>query len=358
MSVFDSADFDNHEQVVFFSDKKTGLRAIVALHSTVLGPATGGCRMWNYATEQEAITDVLRLSRGMSYKNALADLGLGGGKSVIIGDAKKDKTPELMKAFGRCIERLGGHYISAEDVGIEVEDMEHAATETRFVVGLEKGDAASGDPSPFTAHGIFFGIKAAVKHRLGKDRLDGIRVIVQGLGHVGYKLCSELHEAGAKLTVTDINQNRIDTAVANFGAKAVALDAIIGEEGDVFAPCAMGAILNDENILKLNVPIVAGAANNQLERDFHGEELRRLGILYAPDYVINAGGITNVANEVHGRKTTEQAGMKKVEEIYGTLLEIFQAADKAGKPTSRVADEIAEARINAARKLHPKPLVP
>lgn len=349
MSVFSSTDFDNHEQIVFFSDKETGLRAIVAIHSTVLGPAVGGCRMWDYASDEEALTDVLRLSKGMSYKNALADLGLGGGKSVIIGDSKTDKTPELMRAFGRAIDRLGGYYITAEDVGINVEDIEAAGEETKFVAGLNKGVAASGDPSPFTAHGVFSGLRAAVKHRLGTTDLKGLRVNVQGLGHVGYNLCRELHDAGAVLTVTDINTDNVDRVVSEFGATAVAPDDIIGVEGDVFAPCAMGGILNDENILNLRVPVIAGAANNQLERDFHGEEMRRLGILYAPDYVINAGGIINVANEIHGQTVTDEIGMKKVEELYDTLLEIFKAAEKAGKPTSQVADEIAQKRIEAAR---------
>ncbi len=349
MSVFSAPDFDNHEQVVFFSDKHSGLRAIVAVHSTALGPAVGGCRMWNYASEEEAVKDVLRLSRGMSYKNAMAKLGLGGGKSVIIGDSKKDKTPELMKTFGRAIDRLGGIYITAEDVGISVEDMQLAATETKYVAGLNTGEAASGDPSPFTAHGVFHGIKAAVKHRLGKDKLDGLRVVVQGLGHVGYNLCRELHEAGAMLVVTDIHEGNVDRVVKEFGALSVHVDDILKQEGDVLAPCALGAILNDETIPHLNVPIVAGASNNQLARAKNGEDLRARGILYAPDYVINAGGIIQVANEVHGRKTTPEGGMCKVEEIEGTLLEVFAEAEREGLPTSEVADAIAERRIAAGK---------
>lgn len=349
MSVFSAPDFDNHEQVVFFSDKKSGLKAIVAVHSTALGPAVGGCRMWNYPSEEEAVKDVLRLSRGMSYKNAMAKLGLGGGKSVIIADSKKDKTPELMKTFGRAIDRLGGLYITAEDVGISVEDMQLVGTETKWVAGLDTGEAASGDPSPFTAHGVFHGIKAAVKHRLGKDSLEGLRVIVQGLGHVGYNLCKELHEAGAKLVVTDIHQGNVDRVVKEFGANRVHVDDILRQEGDVLAPCALGAILNDETIPHLNVPIVAGASNNQLARAEHGEDLRARGILYAPDYVINAGGIIQVANEVHGRKTTHEDGMCKVEEIEETLLEVFAEADREGLPTSEVADTIAERRIAAGK---------
>jgi len=349
MSVYTAADYDNHEQVVFFSDKDTGLKAIVAVHSTAMGPAVGGCRMWKYDTEQEAIEDVLRLSRGMSYKNAMADLGLGGGKSVIIADPHTDKSPELFRAFGRCIDRLGGHYITAEDVGIDVADMQTVATQTKFVAGLMTGDHPSGDPSPFTAHGVFYGIKAAVEHRLGKKSLKGLTINVQGVGHVGYNLCRELHAAGVKLVVTDIEQENIDRAVKEFGAKAVDPEAIYEQEGDVFAPCALGAILNDHTVLKLKVPVVAGPANNQLKRDHHGDELRRLGILYAPDYVINAGGIIQVANEVHGRDSNVKEGMKKVEEVYDTLMEVFKEADEEGKPTNLIADTIARRRIEAAR---------
>lgn len=349
MSVFSAPDFDNHEQVVFFSDDKTGLKAIVAIHSTALGPAVGGCRMWNYATEQDAIEDVLRLSKGMSYKNAMAKLGLGGGKSVIIADSKKDKTPALMEAFGRGIDRLGGFYITAEDVGITVEDMHLVGTQTKWVAGLETGEAASGDPSPFTAHGVFHGIKAAVKHRLQKDKLEGLRIIVQGLGHVGYNLSKELHEAGATLVVTDIHQENVDRVVKEFGAHAVHVDDILKQEGDVLAPCAMGAILNDDTIPHLNVPIIAGASNNQLARAKNGEDLRALGILYAPDYVINAGGIIQVANEVHGRKSNHIDGMCKVEEIEDTLLEVFTEAESKGLPTNEVADAIAERRIAAGK---------
>lgn len=349
MSVFSAPDFDNHEQVVFFSDSKTGLKAIVAIHSTALGPAVGGCRMWNYATEQDAVKDVLRLSRGMSYKNAMANLGLGGGKSVIIADSKKDKTPEMMQAFGRGIDRLGGFYITAEDVGITVEDIHLVGTQTKWVAGLETGAAAAGDPSPFTAHGVFHGIKAAVKHRLGKDSLEGLRIIVQGLGHVGYNLSKELHEAGATLVVTDIEKANVDRVIKEFGARSVHVDDILKQEGDVLAPCALGAILNDETIPHLNVPIVAGAANNQLARAENGEDLRARGILYAPDYVINAGGIIQVANEVHGRQSTVEGGMSKVEEIEGTLLEVFAEAETKGLPTNKVADAIAERRIAAGK---------
>ncbi|MCK5576272.1 MAG: Glu/Leu/Phe/Val dehydrogenase [Sphingomonadales bacterium] len=350
MSVFSTEAFRDHEQVVFASDPETGLRAIIAVHSTALGPAVGGCRMWNYASEDDAIRDVLRLSRGMSYKNAMADLGLGGGKSVIIGDSAKDKTPELMRAFGRAVDQLGGRYLSAEDVGISVEDIEIAGTQTKYVAGLNKGEAASGDPSPFTAHGVFFGIKASVMHRLGKADLGGVKVAVQGLGHVGYTLCKELHEAGADLIVTDINTQNINRVVEDFGATAVATDDIVGQDVDVYAPCALGATVNDDSIDSIKAPIIAGAANNVLMEDRHGEILRQRGVLYAPDYVINGGGIINVANEVHGRVVSAEDGMKNVENIYNTLTEIFKVSDKTGRTTNAIADEMAEARIKAGRE--------
>lgn len=350
MTLFSNASFDNHEQVMFVSDPETGLKAIIAVHSTALGPAVGGCRMWDYKSDEEAIRDVLRLSRGMSYKNAMADLGIGGGKSVIIGDAKTQKTPELMRSFGRYIDSIGGRYITAEDVGISVADMEEVRKTTQYVAGLESGDMATGDPSPYTAHGVFMGIKAAVQHRLGQDNLNGLTVSVQGVGHVGYYLCKELKEAGANLIVADINEQNIKNVVDATGAKVVDTNEIIAQEVDVFAPCALGAIINDETIPTLKTNVIAGAANNQLQEVRHGEVLRQKGILYAPDYVINAGGIMNVANEVHRRPITPEQGMKNVERIFDTLMEVFDKAQKEDRPTGIVADEIAEARIAAARK--------
>jgi leucine dehydrogenase len=352
MSVFTAPDFDNHEKVAFFSDPDSGLKAIIAIHSTVLGPAVGGCRMWKYKSEQDAINDVLRLSRGMSYKNAMADLGLGGGKSVIYGDSHTDKTPTLFRAFGRAVESMGGKYITAEDVGIDVADLQIVKTETEHVAGLAEGRAAaSGDPSPYTAHGVFYGIKAAVEFRMKKKDLEGVNVNVQGVGHVGYPLCKELHAAGAVLTITDIHKEHVERAVREFGATAVGLDEIYAAEGDVFAPCALGAILNDDTIPKLKVKIIAGSANNQLAKNgVHGEELRKRGILYCPDYVINAGGIINVANEVHGRVVKPAEGMKKVEELYGVLMEVFTRAETTGQATAIVADHIAEQKIQAAKK--------
>ena len=349
MSVFSCEAFDNHERVLFCSDKDSGLRAIIAVHSTVLGPGAGGCRMWQYASEEDAISDVLRLSRGMSYKNALANLGLGGGKAIIIGDAKSQKSPELMRAFGRSVESLSGLYITAEDVGMSVEDMEQVATQTRWVAGLARGNAASGDPSPFTAHGVFCGIRASVMHLNGSDDLKGLRVSIQGLGKVGYNLCRELYDAGAELIVSDIHAAHVEPVVKEFGATAVAVDALIGQDVDVFAPCALGAVINDETIPQLKAKIVAGAANNQLAETRHGEALRQRGILYAPDYLINAGGIMNVANEIRGVPITFEAGMSAVEVVYDTLLEIYAAAEQQGRPTSEIADEMAKARIDAAK---------
>lgn len=349
MSIFSSESFDDHEQVLFCSDKDTGLKAIIAIHSTAIGPGVGGCRMWQYASEEEAIGDVLRLSRGMSYKNALANLGLGGAKAIIIGDSRSQKSPELMKAFGRYVDSLSGRYITAEDVGMTVEDMEYVATQTKWVAGLVRGEAASGDPSPFTAHGVFCGIRASIKHVSGSDDLNGVRVAVQGLGNVGYNLCRELHNAGAELVVTDIHDNHIERVVKEFGAETVAIDAIIGQDVDVFAPCALGAIINDDTIPLLKAKIIAGAANNQLAETRHGEALRQLGILYAPDYLINAGGIMNVANEIKGVPITFDAGMNAVEVVYDALLEIYAKADQEGRPTSKIADELAQARIGAAK---------
>lgn len=350
MGVFSAEAFDNHEVVAFGNDAETGLRSIIAVHSTALGPAAGGCRMWPYAGEDEAIRDVLRLARGMSYKNAMAGLNLGGGKAVIIGDSRKHKTPELMRAFGRFVDTLGGKYITAEDVGMSVADMEVVAGETKYVGGLTTGQFASGDPSPLTAHGVFVGIRAAVRHKLGRDDLEGLTVAVQGVGHVGYKLCKMLHQAGAKLIVADIYPDLVEQAAKELGAVAVAVDEILSQGADVVAPCALGAILDDASIPKIKAAIVAGAANNQLARDEHGEALRQRGILYAPDYVINAGGIINIAFEVEGVKPTRQEAEKRVETIYGTLLEVFEKADAEGRPTHEVADAVARARIAAAHE--------
>ncbi|WP_269531562.1 Glu/Leu/Phe/Val dehydrogenase dimerization domain-containing protein [Chitinimonas sp. BJYL2] len=337
--VFDSPDFDAHEQVVFVSEPKAGLKAIIAVHSTTLGPAMGGCRMWPYASEQEAATDVLRLSRGMSYKNAVAGLPIGGGKSVIIGNPKTDKTPALFEALGEALERLHGRYVTAEDVGTSPADMAHVATRTRHVAGL--GD--SGDPSPYTALGCFVGAQAAVKHALGRDSLEGLVVALQGLGHVGFDYARRLHEAGAKLVVADIDAGRLEQARTQFGAEVVPVDSIYDVAADIYAPCALGATLNPATLARLKVKIVAGAANNQLATADIGEALRARGVLYSPDFVINAGGIIKVCYEHLGQPEAEVEG--HVREIGDTLREVFERAQREQLPTSVVADRIAEARF-------------
>lgn len=345
--VFDAPDFDNHELVLFGRDPHSGLRSIIAVHDTTMGPACGGCRMWPYATEDAALTDVLRLSRGMSYKNVMAGLPLGGGKSVLIGNPKTDKTEDLFRAFGRVVESLGGRYIAAEDVGISVADVANIGKETRHVAGLAHGAAASGDPSPFTAYGVYLGIKAAVRHRLGTDSLKGLRIAVQGVGNVGGNLCDRLAADGAQLVVGDIFADQARRIADRHGATIVDPARIHAADVDVFAPCALGAILNDTTLPELKAKVVAGGANNQLAVDAVGESLRSLGILYAPDYVINGGGIINVSAEVTGEYSRD-AVLRQVENIYGTLLDIFSRADAEGRPTNAVADQIAREKLAAA----------
>ncbi len=342
MAVFAHPEFDDHEQVVFCDDEGAGLRAIVAIHNTKLGPALGGCRMWPYADEAAALTDVLRLSRGMTYKAAMAGLALGGGKAVIIGDAKADKTPELMRAFGRFVDDLGGRYITAEDVGTSVGDMDTIRGETEYVAGLTGG---AGDPSPSTAHGVFIGIEAAVRHRLDRESVRGLKVAVQGLGHVGAGLCRYLAEAGAGLVVTDIDRDAVDRAAGEFAAETVAPEAIYDAEADVFAPCALGAAINDDTVPRLKAPIVAGAANNQLAEERHGKALMERGILYAPDYVINAGGLLDVARFPLGMDI--EAARAKLYQIADTLSEAFRRSDRDGLAVNLVADRMAEERFRA-----------
>jgi leucine dehydrogenase len=349
MNVFSDIAFDGHEQVVFASDKETGLKTIIAVHNTSLGPSLGGCRMWPYASEQEAIHDVLRLSRGMTYKSALANLPLGGGKSVIIGDPRSQKTPELFRAMGRAVEQVGGRYIVAEDVGTSPADMEQIASQTKHVGGINDGSdpARTGDPSPFTAFGVFIGIKEAVRFKHGTDDLSGMRVAVQGLGHVGYHLCRMLHDAGAKLIVADLNKNSVEAAVEEFGATAVSVDHILSADADILAPCALGGAINDRSIDDLKVGIIAGAANNQLEDDRHGEMLRDKGILYAPDYVINAGGVIEVHYCREGKTVAETN--KHIEGIGPTVREIFERAKQQNLSTGFVADRLAEERFGLAK---------
>lgn len=344
MSVFSSEHFDDHEEVVFCRDAQTGLNAIIAVHDTTLGSGLGGCRFWDYETEDDALTDALRLSRGMTYKAALAKTGRGGGKSVIIGDRSRIGSADLFRAMGRFVEGLGGSYIIAEDVGTSPADMAHVRETTRHVAGLE---GASGDPSPSTALGVFVGIKAAVNHLHGSDDLSGARVAVQGLGHVGWDLCRQLHEAGVSLVVSDIREDVVGRAVLEFGAAAVAVDAIHAADVDVFAPCALGAVINDQTLPLLQARIVAGSANNQLAEDRHGDVLADRGVLYAPDYVINAGGIINIAHE--GENYDCDEAFAHVAGIGETLGDLFSRAVKLGLPPHRMADRMAQETIAHAK---------
>ncbi|OMH33760.1 Glu/Leu/Phe/Val dehydrogenase dimerization domain-containing protein [Motiliproteus sp. MSK22-1] len=348
MSVFSHTEFSEHQQVSFFSDRESGLKAIVAIHNTNRGPALGGCRMWPYASDEEALRDVLRLSKGMTYKSALANLNLGGGKSVIIGDPRKDKSEKLLRAMGRFLNQLGGAYIAAEDSGTGVDDLRVMGQETDYVAGVNDrigvdGLVKNGDPSPSTAYGTFMGVRAAVKHQLGRSDLEGLKVAVQGVGNVGYRLAEHLHQSGAKLYVNDIHQAQVDRAVAELGATAVSAKEIVGLDVDVFAPCALGAVINDNSIGQLKAKVVAGAANNQLSEERHGELLKQKGVLYAPDFVINAGGIIDIGLERDGAKPADI--QRQLEEIGDTLSEIFIRADRGGLSTSVIANQIAEERF-------------
>jgi leucine dehydrogenase len=344
VDIFEAREFDAHELVIFGHDAPTGLKAIVAIHSTTLGPAAGGCRMWPYASQAEAVADVLRLSRGMSYKNAMAGLPFGGGKAVIIGDSRTVKTPELLAAFGRVVDSLRGRYVTAEDVGTTTADMAHVARATRYVAGLGRAPGvAGGDPAPKTALGVFLGLKAAVKFRLGRDDLAGLTVAVQGVGGVGYHLCGLLAAAGARLKVADVLPTAVARVCDEFGAAPVAPVRVLEEEADVLAPCALGAILNARTIARLRAPVIAGAANNQLAQTQDGEALRAAGVLYAPDYVINAGGIISVAREYYGG--TEAQVIEDIHGIPARLTEIFERARRESRPTSEIADRMARERL-------------
>ncbi|HEY4940275.1 MAG TPA: Glu/Leu/Phe/Val dehydrogenase dimerization domain-containing protein [Rhizomicrobium sp.] len=348
MNAFDSPDFDHHEAVAFFDDAKTGLRAIIAIHSTALGPACGGTRMYPYASGDAALTDALRLSRGMSYKNAIADLPLGGGKAVIIGDPATDKSDAKFAAYAEAINTLGGRYVTAMDVGILPPDMPVIARGTKFIAGYDQPGKAGGNSGPATALGVFVGLKAAVKHRLGADTTKGLRVAIQGLGKVGMGLATRLHAEGAKLIVADTNQAHVSEAVDKLGALAVTPDQIVTCECDVLSPNALGAILDDQSIPRLHARVIAGGANNQLARDPHGAMLRDLGILYAPDYVINGGGIIRVAAQIENWSDAEVE--RRVLGIADTLSAIFARAAKDGEPTNAIADRMAVERIARGKK--------
>lgn len=346
MKLFDTLADMGHEQVVMCSDPSAGYRGIIAIHSTTLGPALGGTRFWKYASDEEAIIDALRLSRGMTYKNAVAGLNLGGGKSVIIGDNKTKNREMIFRAHGRFVESLGGRYVTAEDVGTSPADMDFVQMETDYVAGLA---GRSGDPSPVTAHGVFRAIEASAKFRWGSDDLTGKTVSLQGCGHVGYYLAKELSEAGAKLIVTDIDAERVKRVVGECGATAVKPDEIYGVKADIFAPCALGAIINDTTIPQLKVEVVAGGANNQLAEPRHGDVLEEKGLLYAPDYVANAGGVINVYSELAGWDSSRS--LRKADEIYDTVLGVFEIAKKDGLPTYQAADRLAELRLKAVGSL-------
>ncbi len=334
-----------HEQVVLCYDKTSGLKAIIAIHDTTLGPALGGTRMWNYESENEALVDVLRLSKGMTYKAAVAGLNLGGGKAVIIGDPKKQKTELLFRAFGAYVNSLQGKYITAEDVGTTVRDMEYVFMETPYVTGIPKVFGGSGDPSPHTAHGVLMAIKASVKEKLNEDSLKDIRVAVQGLGNVGYYLVQDLIKEGAVVSVGDIDQKKVKKFCQEHNIENVNPNEIVSKECDVFAPCALGSIINNDTLVQLKCKIIAGAANNQLAESHHSEALRELGILYAPDYVANAGGLMNVFVELEGY--SHERALEKTAKIYENMLQIFSTARDKNINTDRAANYIAEKRLSS-----------
>lgn len=348
MSVFDHPEFASHEHVAFHHDEASGLSAIIAVHDSTLGPALGGCRMWTYASSEEALTDVLRLSKGMTYKAAMAELALGGGKAVIIGDARKEKTPEKMAAMGRFVDSLGGMYITAEDSGIAVSDIEAMGEHTQFVAGKNAryhyaGEIPDGNPAPATSYGVFVGLRAAVQHKLGRS-LDGVKVAIQGLGHVGLRLARHLHKEDAELFVTDIFPEGVEIAVNELGATAVSPEEIYSLDVDVIAPCALGATLNRESIEQIKAKVIAGAANNQLADESIGTALLEKGILYAPDYVINAGGIVDIFHQ-RMESSSNEALKAHLERIADNLLEVFERSDSEQIATNIIANTMAEERI-------------
>jgi leucine dehydrogenase len=345
LDLFADISTTNHEQIVFCNDNASGLKAIIAIHNTVLGPGLGGTRMWNYATEADALKDVLRLSRGMTYKAAISGLNLGGAKAVIIGDANKHKSEALMRKFGRFIENLNGKYITAEDVGTTTKDMEYVSMETESVVGLPESMGGGGDPSPVTAYGVYMGMKASAKKAYGSDSLAGKKISIQGIGKVGMHLVELVHKEGAQITVSDINTESLDYAVKNYGATVVDGSDIYSVGADIFAPCALGAILNTENINSLNCSIIAGAANNQLaEEEEHGMLVKQKGLLYAPDFLINAGGLINVYSEHIGYN--RENAMRDTEKIFDTTLNIYKLAEAQNIHTQKAATLLAQKRID------------
>ncbi len=343
--VFGQLSFDDHEQIVFCNDKDTGLKAIIGIHNSVMGPALGGTRMYNYANEWEALNDVLRLSRGMTYKAAITGLNIGGGKAVIIGDAKTQKTPELMRKFGEFVHSLSGRYITAEDVGMETADMDIVRDVTPYVTGISESRGGAGNPSPVTAYGVYLGMKAAAKQQFGSDVLNGKKVLVQGIGHVGETLVDYLTKEGAIVTIADINDQKLQEVAAKYNATIFRGDDLYSAAVDIYAPCAMGATINNDTVYKINAKVIAGAANNQLANEvIHGAILQERGILYAPDFLINAGGIINVYAELEHYDKAEI--MRKTENIYNTTLEIFAFAIANNMTTHQAALTIAQRRID------------
>jgi leucine dehydrogenase len=350
-SIFGQISEYNHEKVVFCHDHETGLKAIIGIHNTVLGPALGGTRMWSYASDAEALNDVLRLSRGMTYKAAISGLNLGGGKAVIIGDAKKDKTEALMRRYGRFVKNLNGAYITAEDVGTTTKDMEYIKMETDHVAGLPEAMGGSGDPSPVTAYGTYMGMKAAAKKVYGSDSLEGKKISVQGVGHVGGYLVELLAKENAQVFITDIYEDRLREVSNKYGAKVVGMDEIYDLDVDIYAPCALGATVNDSTLSRLKCQIIAGSANNQLkDESVHGPALIERGIFYAPDFLINAGGLINVYSELQGYN--RESAYAQTERIYGYTLDIFELAEKEGIHTQLAATKLAEQRIHSIGKVH------
>ncbi|MBB1471643.1 MULTISPECIES: Glu/Leu/Phe/Val dehydrogenase [unclassified Luteimonas] len=347
--IFEHLDTYGHEQVVFCHNKDAGLKAIIAIHNTVLGPALGGTRMWPYKTEAEALNDVLRLSRGMTYKNAVAGLDIGGGKAVIIGDPATDKSEALFRAFGQFVQSLGGRYITAEDVGIDVNDMEYVYRETEFVTGVHQVHGGSGDPSPFTAYGSLQGLMATLQKKYGDEEVGNYSYAVQGLGHVGMEYVKLLNERGAKIFVTDINKALLDKAVNEYGAEAVAPDDIYDVDADVYSPCALGGTLNEQTLDRMKFKVICGPANNQLASNAIGDEVAKRGIVYAPDYAVNAGGVMNVALEMTGYN--RERAMRMMRTIYHNLTRIFEISERDGIPTYKAADRMAEERIEVMGKL-------
>ena len=347
--VFGQLSFDNHEQIVFCNDEDTGLKAIIGIHNTTLGPALGGTRMWQYKSEWDALNDVLRLSRGMTYKSAITGLNLGGGKAVIIGDAKTQKNDALMRKFGEYVNSLSGKYITAEDVGMETRDMDIIREVTPHVTGVSEAIGGSGNPSPVTAYGVYMGMKAAAKYKFGTENLNGKKVLVQGVGHVGETLVKHITDEGAQVILNDINEARLEELSKKYGANVVLGNDIFGLDVDIYAPCALGATINDASIAQLKAKVIAGAANNQLANELkHGTLLKNKGIAYAPDFLINAGGIINVYAELEGYNKEES--LRKTENIYNTTLDIFNLSEKENITTHQAAFNIAQSRIDARKK--------